>query len=798
MKKRLWIILLFVCMMFVFPNMAFAITGNWSGEDYEAASHYLIYNEDDLFQFANLVNSGYDFEGKTVQLKADLDISGRNWCPIGVAKSSPFRGTFYGEQHTISGLTYSSDQSVSTSGYWSVGLFGYIQGNDCDVRELKLDNVSINVSANAYKRSSLEGVGGIVGTMDGSSDTSGSNNVWDCSVSGQIFVQGDAMTSVGGIVGRTTGPKEGFNPAIGCCNNYATVENPDNTGNTGTGGILGSANVTTSLEESINNARVTGAQNVGGIAGYVYCYKSMTLKSCQNNGTITGEGYTGGIIGIGQNLSISNCTNTGEINCSSSFDVGFGGIIGSLNEASDDFVRGAKITHCNNSGIINASNADGVGGIVGYADGLPYTNNCINRGNIYGNKIVGGIVGTISPNGNGNWDYVYRIEQCENYGDIEGFSIVGGIVGVATGVEIRYANKALIIGNTNHGFINGNTSIGGIIGATETDDSYEVWPIIQDNKNLGKGFIGGAIIGLNDRDGLPSNVEDPYGARKRILHNYWTNVINLPGIAKGPGSESSPSKRVGENGAYDVATGLLDVPYVDDYGRTIISITGQVAPTQPPENPDPEDPQQIVISFNTKGISSEPDDLLVDAGSSFYLPHLDDTEDYHFLGWTANGVNYEPGALVSAYENMIFIARWETVEKDPEPDRVQEVWMYIGDTHYTVDGNIQYLDVQPYIKNNRTYVPIRALAEAFGADVEWNNEYRQVHISLGETFVDMFVDENVYFVNENMHRMDVSPEIVNGRTCLPIRFAAEALGFEVEAQYTTYGTTDSVFFRYVQ
>lgn len=93
-------------------------------------------------------------------------------------------------------------------------------------------------------------------------------------------------------------------------------------------------------------------------------------------------------------------------------------------------------------------------------------------------------------------------------------------------------------------------------------------------------------------------------------------------------------------------------------------------------------------------------------------------------------------------------------------------------------------------------VPIRALAEAFDAEVIWDNDARTVTINYdADTQIVMTVGEETYTVNGAEQTMDTEPVIQGERTYVPIRFAAEALGFTVTPLYNSNGTTGSVVFQ---
>ncbi|GIM45670.1 copper amine oxidase-like protein [Collibacillus ludicampi] len=103
----------------------------------------------------------------------------------------------------------------------------------------------------------------------------------------------------------------------------------------------------------------------------------------------------------------------------------------------------------------------------------------------------------------------------------------------------------------------------------------------------------------------------------------------------------------------------------------------------------------------------------------------------------------------------------------------------IGSTSYTVNGQTLTADVAPYIKNNRTYVPVTYVAQALGVPLQniiWNGNDSSVTIFKGSTVIRMVIGNNVLTVNGTPLTMDVAPEITNSRTFLPIAWLAQVLG----------------------
>ena len=102
----------------------------------------------------------------------------------------------------------------------------------------------------------------------------------------------------------------------------------------------------------------------------------------------------------------------------------------------------------------------------------------------------------------------------------------------------------------------------------------------------------------------------------------------------------------------------------------------------------------------------------------------------------------------------------------------------------------------PFIdENNRTQVPFRAALEKYGAEVDWDNESRAAIAVKGEMVVKVPIGENYILKNDEEIPVDTAARIVNGRTFLPIRAVIEAFGSEVQwdaALNTVVITTEPV------
>ena len=115
----------------------------------------------------------------------------------------------------------------------------------------------------------------------------------------------------------------------------------------------------------------------------------------------------------------------------------------------------------------------------------------------------------------------------------------------------------------------------------------------------------------------------------------------------------------------------------------------------------------------------------------------------------------------------------------PSASEGRSAVFYIGSTIYNVNGVNKIMDVAPYIKAGRTYVPVRYLGEALGADVAWDEVTKTVTLTKGDKSVVLEIGSTIAKVNGADVQMDVAPEIVNGRTMLPARWVAQGLGYMV-------------------
>ena len=237
---------------------------------------YMVYNANGLMNIAELVNGG-----KTdinITLDTNIDLTGKDWTPIGTSFRNSYTGTFDGGGHTIKGLTVTTNDQF-------VGLFGSL-GKAGTVKNVVMEGVQItNNHGSGY-------VGGVVGNSDGT--------IENCSVSGSV----SGTAYVGGVVGV-----QWFGSITGCSSS-ATVK-----GMGDVGGVAGQTNADATLTACYATGNVTielGHRDrvyVGGLVGWnagssvLACYATGNVTS---TGSSTGNVYIGGFLG-GNYTTVTAC-----------------------------------------------------------------------------------------------------------------------------------------------------------------------------------------------------------------------------------------------------------------------------------------------------------------------------------------------------------------------------------------------------------------------------------------------------------------------------------------------------------
>lgn len=133
------------------------------------------------------------------------------------------------------------------------------------------------------------------------------------------------------------------------------------------------------------------------------------------------------------------------------------------------------------------------------------------------------------------------------------------------------------------------------------------------------------------------------------------------------------------------------------------------------------------------------------------------------------------GILKISYVKPVLYRRVVTVSTD-----TASVRLTLGDTSAFVNAEVKTLDTPPFLRDDRTFVPVRFLAESLGAEVFWEDETRTAVFVKDGTTVRLTVGTSTAYVNGEPRTLDATVFLENDRTYAPLRFVAEALGAAVE------------------
>ena len=234
------------------------------GYTIESNGSYTVYNADGLLNVAELVNGG-----KTdinITLEKNIDLTGKDWTPIGTDYDNSYKGTFDGGGHTITGLTFTTNDEYA-------GLFGWLNRAGT-VKNVVMEGVQIT-SNQIYGGS----IGGVVGYSWGT--------IENCSVSGSV----SGTVYVGGVVGAQ------IDGSITGCSSSATVK-----GMVDVGGVAGQTNSSATLTACYATGNVTleidPKKNIAG-GGLVGMNAGSSLLACYATGNVTSTGSSTGYVHIG-------------------------------------------------------------------------------------------------------------------------------------------------------------------------------------------------------------------------------------------------------------------------------------------------------------------------------------------------------------------------------------------------------------------------------------------------------------------------------------------------------------------
>ncbi len=542
LKRTLSMFIAIIMIAGLLPVSVFAVTPDLTISDYA-----------ELRQFAADVNGGKNFEGKTVVLSADISLGGEAtpWTPIGTS-SNPFKGTFDGGKHVISGLYINTATSYQ-------GLFGNIATGGT-VKNVTVQGDIITTGSHAA---------GIAGNNDGT--------IQNCSSSVNVTFTGSFTYYHAGIAGENGGTISG-------CINSGNI-----TATTASGGIVG-RNFGGMVTNCYNTGTINsvGGSHVGGVVGQSRNGASVT--NCYNLGNVTGGTNTGAVVGQDQNNGCSNCyylTGTATY--------GIGSLSSTSGSKTETELKAADmITTLGSAFKADTDNLNNGYPVLTWQEKVPdliistYEQfksfaDAVNSGNNYDGKLIrldvnlylGGEsnpwtpIGTSSNSFKGTFDGIYHVISglyissgtnaglfgYVNGGMIKNVTVQGSMTGSGSiaGV-VGYLNAGIVENCGNQAAVSGTSAVGGVVGY------YNGNCTISGCYNVGSvsgttGYIGGiagqcwGISALTDCYNVgtvsgPATVGGIAGGHK-VKNTNLTNCYNAGQVVDSTGKKNNISAIVG-------------------------------------------------------------------------------------------------------------------------------------------------------------------------------------------------------------------------------------------------------------
>ena len=245
-------------------------------DGHESESIYIINTPEALYGFAELVKTGTNFRGKTIQLDADIDLNGMEWTPVGqqpigvssAKDANNFAGKFDGKGHSVKNFTIAQN---------CAGLFSILLSS-AKVSDLGIENaVIMSTIANSYNAGGAAGIAAIL-----KNTAAEAPSITNCYIGRDVTIKCE-KAGAGGIAAAEASSLSSYKkPVISGCVNYADVN--------------------------------------GMISGGIFGTGAPVITNCYNAGIISGtgksvSGYTGGILGYPENSAaeISYTYNAGTV-----------------------------------------------------------------------------------------------------------------------------------------------------------------------------------------------------------------------------------------------------------------------------------------------------------------------------------------------------------------------------------------------------------------------------------------------------------------------------------------------------
>ena len=761
---------------------------------------YIISSYADLAKLSDLTNSKREtFKDKFFKQTADIE-NDRSWLAI-----KDFEGTYDGNGKTVYGFYSLFDnlkgtvKNLTVDGEYddyspSISTFGVLANTtegkiiNCHVKNVNIDatdNDNIGLITGELK------IGGLIE---------------NCSAEGEITVR----WYLGGIAGKSYGKVKG------CTFNGKLTINGGNAG-----GIVGDSHGTISNCSSSGEIENNGSSYyIGGIVGTLYgdvnnCYSTIVKSDGIGLGGIAGRAY------MGSPSIIENCYYLGK-------DISNGSVTSGI---VSQLEHGVRIKHCmvfleNISGGSKYIRRIGLGERDSYYD---------NNYAWSGMKLNGSVVkdGALD---NDNGADVELVDGKVYYNNAEfdweanGFTEENGWVFSSKPYEMpklkndtafpvltltQQAYSGIKINETPQVFTYGDENIKFVVKDVEPNtvkDGFKVEYLVGDTWTENAPVNAGKYNVKVSHDKVSADVS---GIEKVIENGLIINKAN-PTVAQVPKVEEnaklgttlsdcaiSGGKATGVDGKEITGT------WAWKDGSEILSTAGTVSKTAvftPDDHNYNNIETEVEITVNRKksegtsdpsysggGSSSSSDKKYTikfetDGGNTIEAektngkitePETPEKEGYTFDGW------YTDKELTKKFDfdkavsgNITLYAKWTENTKDNIEDK--QIILTINEKEAVVFGKTVVNDVAPVIVNGRTMLPIRFIAEALGAAVDWNDTEKKVTIKSDDKEIVIYIGSDTAYVDGVAEKLDVEAFIKDSRTYMPLRFISENLGADVQ------------------
>ncbi len=308
------------------------------------------------------------------------------------------------------------------------------------------------------------------------------------------------------------------------------------------------------------------------------------------------------------------------------------------------------------------------------------------------------------------------------------------------------------------------------------------------------GFVGDLVITVGGSAGVSGEI-----VVAKVVAPITGAAASVPNVIIGLGGQTGGTFTVTEVEAEAFDKDGITNTYPD--GTVILDLPAGVVFTKTPKAEVTSGDLRIgnvrrvngdnSVAFEIESESSEPSTVTV----SDVVLKLDRTVAEGDITLKVQGGAVCETQKYESWTNSDFAAKFAVAKVvTPAPGETKYTTVFkIGDMSYTVNGVTATADVAPYIKGDRTMLPIRYAALAAGvleSNIFWNGADQSVILIKGDRIVKLVIGSTTMTINGVAFPMDAAPEVVDpGRTMLPLRAVAQALGCDVTWDAATQAVT---------